>query len=116
MTFFDDFSGSALNTSKWTFDNEWGCCGLSSESDLMNGGGVSVANGVLSLKAEQGVTPSGRAWQSAETATKGHFSQMYGNFQARMRWTKGDGLWPAFWLLQSNAAGRRPELDVMEAY
>ena len=23
----------------------------------------------------------------------------FGYFEARMRWTKGDGSWPAFWLL-----------------
>jgi beta-glucanase (GH16 family) len=116
VTFWDDFGGSAPDSSKWSFDGEWGCCGLSKESDLMNGGGVSVANGIMTLSASRGSTPSGRAWRSSEIATKGHFSQLYGNFQARMRWTKGDGLWPAFWLLQSNASGRRPELDVMEAY
>lgn len=116
VTFWDDFDGSAPDPSKWSYDNEWGCCGLSKESDLMNGDGVSVANGVITLAASRGSTPSGRAWRSSETATKGHFSQLYGNFQARMRWTKGDGLWPAFWLLQSNASGRRPELDIMEAY
>jgi beta-glucanase (GH16 family) len=116
VTFWDDFDGTAPDPSKWSYDSEWGCCGLSSESDLMNGGGVTVANGVMTLRAERGSTPSGREWRSAETATKGHFAQLYGNFQARMRWDTGDGLWPAFWLLQSDASGRRPELDVMEAY
>ena len=116
VTFWDDFDGSAPDPSKWSYDSEWGCCGLSKESDLMDGAGVSVANGIMTLSASRGSTPSGREWRSSETATKGHFSQLYGNFQARMRWTKGDGLWPAFWLLQSNASGRRPELDIMEAY
>lgn len=116
VTFWDDFDGTTPDPTKWSFDTEWGCCGLSKESDLMHGGGVSVADGIMTLAASRGSTPSGLDWRSSETATKGHFSQLYGTFQARMRWSKGDGLWPAFWLLQSNASGRRPELDVIEAY
>jgi beta-glucanase (GH16 family) len=50
----------------------------------------------------------------------------YGYFEARMKWTKGNGAWPAFWLL-SNAWARRgaddcslgvraAEIDVFEGY
>jgi len=115
-TLFDDFDGTAVDGTKWEYNDEWGCCGLSSESDLMDGAGVSVANGVMTLTAERGSTPSGRAWRSAVISTKGHFSQRYGVFQARMKWTKGNGLWAAFWLLQADADGRRPEIDILEAY
>lgn len=41
------------------------------------------------------------------------YSQRYGYFEARMKFAKGRGLWPAFWLLPAD--GRwPPENDVME--
>lgn len=111
-TFEDNF----VDGSKWAFDSEWGSGGLSTESDLMNGGNVTVANGIIALRVARGATPSGRPWQSAERATKGTFSQLYGIFQARIRYPKGQGFWPAFWLLDATSSGRRPELDIVEAY
>jgi beta-glucanase (GH16 family) len=45
----------------------------------------------------------------------------YGYFEARMKWTKGDGAWPAFWLYsyqhaidKSQCTTRAGEIDVME--
>ena len=115
-TFLDDFDGTAIDETKWELNNEWGCCGLSKESDLMSGSGVSVSDGVMTLVAERGSTPSGRAWRSAVVSTRDHFAQLYGVFRARMKWSRGNGLWPAFWLLQAGGAGPRPELDIVEAY
>lgn len=77
---------------------------------------MTVGGGILQLRAQRGPTRSGRKWQSALITTRGLFSQRYGVFQARMRWTKGSGLWPAFWLLEANATGPRPELDLVEDY
>lgn len=108
--FLPDESGA------WTFDTEWGCCGLSAESDLMSGGGVSFNASGMALRVERGTTPSGRPWRSAERATKGTFQQLYGIFQARIKYPKGQGFWPAFWLLDATREGRRAEIDVMEAY
>jgi hypothetical protein len=34
-----------------------------------------------------------------ETASAGQFAQRYGYFAARMRFPKGQGMWPAWWLL-----------------
>ncbi len=50
--------------------------------------------------------------------TKGLFSQTYGRFEARIKIPKGQGMWPAFWMLGSDidtnpwpACG---EIDIME--
>ncbi len=50
--------------------------------------------------------------------TKGLFSQQYGRFEARIQIPKGQGMWPAFWMLGNNidtagwpACG---EIDIME--
>jgi beta-glucanase (GH16 family) len=115
-TFADDFDGNQLDKTRWETDGEWGCCGLSTESDHLAGKTVTVSDGILHLRAQRGPTKSGRKWQSALVTTRGLFSQRYGVFQARMRWTKGSGLWPAFWLLEADATGPRPELDLVEDY
>ncbi|MGO4209291.1 family 16 glycosylhydrolase [Terriglobus sp. 2YAB30_2] len=59
-----------------------------------------------------------REYTSARLQTKGKFAQKYGRFEARIRIPKGQGMWPAFWLLGSDidAAGWPAcgEIDVME--
>jgi beta-glucanase (GH16 family) len=55
---------------------------------------------------------------SARLITKGTFAQAYGRFEARIRLPRGQGIWPAFWLLGDDidavgwpACG---EIDIME--
>lgn len=57
-------------------------------------------------------------YTSARLKTVGLFTQTYGRFEARIRIPRGQGLWPAFWMLGSNvdAVGwpQSGEIDVME--
>jgi beta-glucanase (GH16 family) len=57
-------------------------------------------------------------YTSARIKTKGLFSQTYGRFEARVRIPRGQGLWPAFWMLGDNidAVGwpQSGEIDIME--
>lgn len=58
---------------------------------------IFVQNGVLNL-----VSRRSQGYQDITVSTEGGtnptvFKQGY--FEARMRWTKGNGAWPAFWLL-----------------
>jgi beta-glucanase (GH16 family) len=59
-----------------------------------------------------------REYTSARLQTKGKFEQKYGRFEARIRIPKGQGMWPAFWLLgfDIDAVGWPAcgEIDVME--
>jgi hypothetical protein len=77
---------------------------------------VSAANGFCTITAERRSTPSGRAYASAALSTYGTFSQKYGAFEARIRYPKGAGVWPAFWLLNGPPSGTLPEVDIFEAY
>ena len=59
-----------------------------------------------------------REYTSARLKTQGRFEQAYGRFEARIKIPRGQGIWPAFWLLGADipTAGwpRCGEIDVME--
>jgi beta-glucanase (GH16 family) len=76
------------------------------------------SNGVLTITASP--TPSWLASQvnsysyiSGELNTYHSFSQTYGYFEMRAQLAKGQGFWPAFWLMPENGSWP-PELDVAE--
>ena len=106
LTFRDDFNGSQLDTTKWN-DHIW-----YDESARTDDYGVS--NGML------------RIWPQADDngefkrrilTTQNKFSQAYGYFEMEASLPVGRGVWPAFWLLNSDdPANGEPELDIMEAY
>ena len=56
-------------------------------------GAVSVSGGNLFLKARRT-----DGYANVTATTYGHRAFRHGYFEARMRWTKGNGAWPAFWL------------------
>ncbi|MFI1970146.1 hydrolase [Streptomyces cinnamoneus] len=55
---------------------------------------------------------------SGRMTTKGRYARAYGRFEARIRVPRGQGLWPAFWMLGANSDKVRwpgnGEIDVME--
>jgi beta-glucanase (GH16 family) len=78
----------------------------------------SVAGSILTItaaKADLAVVPliNGYQYTSGHLNTFHSFNQVYGYFEARMQLPKGQGLWPAFWLLPQSMAWP-PEIDGME--
>ncbi|MDB5663345.1 MAG: glycoside hydrolase, family 16 [Sphingomonas bacterium] len=55
------------------------------------------------------------AYTSGLISTRGSFTQRYGYFETRARWSAGKGLWPAFWMLPEGG-GWPPEIDILEAH
>jgi beta-glucanase (GH16 family) len=120
LVWSDEFSGpknAAPDPTKWTFDlgaNGWGNRELeeyrnSVENSFQDG------EGNLVIRAQR--TPSG-GYTSARLKTKRIFSFTYGKVEARIRLPRGQGIWPAFWMLGADidtvswpACG---EIDVME--
>jgi len=57
-------------------------------------------------------------YTSTRLKTKGLFAQKYGRFEARIKIPRGQGLWPAFWMLGDNIDSigwpGSGEIDIME--
>jgi beta-glucanase (GH16 family) len=124
---FDGPSGSSFDATKWVAElggNGWGnqereYYTTRPENIALDGSGHLV----ITARAEPANTTDS-CWYgtcrytSARIKTKGLFAQTYGRFEARIRIPRGQGLWPAFWMLGDNidAVGwpKSGEIDIME--
>jgi len=78
--------------------------------------------GNLVIKAIQekytGTDGVSRDYTSARLKTEGKFAQKYGRFEARIKIPRGQGIWPAFWMLGDDIAKKGwpkcGEIDIME--
>jgi beta-glucanase (GH16 family) len=77
-------------------------------------------NLVITAKKEDYSSPDGLShpYTSARIETKGRFQQKYGRMEARIKLPKGQGIWPAFWMMGNNfdTVGWPDcgEIDIME--
>jgi beta-glucanase (GH16 family) len=110
LVWSDEFSGadgSAPDATKWAIQTGGGGWGNNElESYTARPANVQVAGGNLVITANKedytGADGIARHYTSARLQTKGLFSQQYGRFEARIKIPKGQGMWPAFWMLGNN--------------
>jgi beta-glucanase (GH16 family) len=116
----DEFNGSSLNTTNWTFDigngsGGWGNNEL--EYYTSRPQNVYVTNGLLHIAAQK-ESYSGFNYTSAKLKSSGLFSQKYGRFEFYARLPQGQGYWPALWMMPQNSVyggwAASGEIDVME--
>lgn len=126
LVWSDDFSGAAGTTpdaAKWKFDigvgpnnDGWGNAELQYYTNRPVNASLD-GNGNLAITAKKEVY-AGSAFTSARIKTAGLFSQAYGRFEANIKTPWGPGIWPAFWLIGSNADTvgwpQCGEIDIME--
>ncbi|HXC98257.1 MAG TPA: glycoside hydrolase family 16 protein [Verrucomicrobiae bacterium] len=115
---FDQPDGSAPDPAKWGYDtggNGWGNKELEYYTARTNN--ARIEDGKLVIEALQ-ENFQGKKFTSARLLTKDKWSWTYGRFEARIKIPRGQGVWPAFWLLSTNigsvgwpACG---EIDIME--
>ena len=124
---FDGQKGATFDHAKWVADTGGGGFGnqerefytTRTENVALDGDGHLV----ITALAEPAST-SYRCWYgscrytSARLKTQGLFPWTYGRFEARIRLPRGQGVWPAFWMLGADidtvgwpACG---EIDIME--
>lgn len=111
----DDFSGPALDRSKWQRCPEWprqgGHCEWNNRNSFVDGKG----NLILTI------VKNGRKIQAGAVRTKGLFECRYGYFEIRCRVPVIKGGWCAFWMMPANGMpegdrGREgTEIDIFES-
>jgi beta-glucanase (GH16 family) len=126
LTWSDEFNGpdhSRPDPAKWHFSiggNGWGNRELEYYTDRQENSFLRGGNLVIRAMNERFTGPDRvtRDYTSARLTTKGLFAQAYGRFEARIKIPRGQGMWPAFWLL-GDTSGAAPwpacgEIDIME--
>lgn len=118
----DEFEAAAktpIDASKWVHDvggDGWGNEQLEFNTDRVDNAHHD-GDGHLAIVARK-ETYRGRAYTSARINTQGRFSRQYGRIEARIRLPRGQGIWPAFWMLGGDfATAGWPdcgEIDIME--
>lgn len=129
LVFSDEFDHSSIDSTKWNTSYRWG-------SDLIiNNEAQYYVNSLQN--PDFGVTPfklnsdtltiqatrtpdwlrsaaQGQPYLSGAMTTFNKFRMTYGYVEMRAKLPRGQGLWPAFWLLHQSDHQERPEIDVVE--
>ena len=121
---FDGAAGATFDRTRWTADTGGNGFG-NQEREFYTTNTENVAldgNGHLVITAR--VDSSHTCWYgtcrytSARLKTQGLYAHAYGRFEARIKIPRGQGLWPAWWMLGANigSAGwpQCGEIDIME--
>ncbi len=116
LVWSDEFDGSSLNTSNWTCEIGGGGWG-NNELQYYRAENATVSGGVLTITAKR-ESYGGYAYTSARLKTQNKRTWTYGRVEARLLVPKGQGLWPAFWMLGNNISSVSwpacGEIDIME--
>jgi beta-glucanase (GH16 family) len=98
----DEFNGTELDMTKWSYDlgaGGWGNDEL--QGYTSNRENLMVANGMLVIQAQRNSNDY-IPFSSARIHTLNKFSFRYGKLVIRMKLPYGLGIWPAFWMMGTN--------------
>lgn len=111
LTFSDEFSGSTLDSSKWSYRQ------LGPRRGAINTeNAVSVGGGLLTIKTYT----DGGVHYTGMIGSQGKFEQTFGYYEARMKFHSTPGQWSAFWLqsptygVLGDPASAGTEIDIVE--
>jgi len=132
----DEFSGSSIDTGKWSLEqNCWGGGNDELQCYTANPANAYVADGLLHIVARKEsfsgpavpedsadyltLPAKTRPFTSARLRSKNKGDWRYGRFEVRAKLPRGQGSWPAIWMLPTDQVyGAWPlsgEIDIMEA-
>ena len=138
LVWSDEFDGDALDVNKWV--HEVNCFGGGNNEQQCytdRPENTQVADGILSIIAREESFSGPATWEiypgydpddmsatqpytSGRIVTRGKYSVRYGRIEMRARLPKGQGVWPAFWMLSDDDAyGGWPlsgEIDIVEGF
>jgi beta-glucanase (GH16 family) len=123
LVWSDEFNLAQLDPKTWYFESgdgsQYGIPGWgNNELQWYLPDSAELRNGHLVITARK-ESRQGKDYTSARINTRDRFAFRYGRIEARMKLPKGQGLWPAFWLLPQDSAygtwAASGEIDIVEA-
>ena len=116
LVWSDEFDGNAVNEGNWSYQtggSGWG----NNELQYYRPQNATVESGVLKITARE-QKYRGKNYTSTRMRTLNKADFTYGHFEARIKMTTGQGIWPAFWMMPTDDVyGGWPksgEIDIME--
>ena len=118
LAWADEFDGTSLNEKYWNYEigngsNGWG----NNELEYYKKENTSVKNGYLIIQAKQ-ESAGNQIYTSSRLTTQNKFNFKYGRVDIRAALPKGQGIWPALWMLGKNIPQvnwpKCGEIDIME--
>lgn len=116
----EEFSGSSIDPNEWNYEigngsGGWGNNELEYYTNSTNNAFVSNGNLIIEARKE---SINGFNYSSARLTTQNKKAFTYGRVDIRAKLPRGQGVWPALWMLGSdiNTAGwpASGEIDIME--
>ncbi|MGD0735912.1 MAG: glycoside hydrolase family 16 protein [Terracidiphilus sp.] len=126
LVWSDEFNGpdgAMPDPGKWTAvrnGSGYGNRELEYYTDRTSNLHLEKGNLVITARKENYTGADGvqKEYTSARLETAGHFEEKYGRVEARIKIPKGQGVWPAFWMLGTDYASTGwpdcGEIDIME--
>ena len=121
LVWSDEFNAETLNTNNWSYDVGDGCpnCGWGNNElqYYTSGENLTFSEGKMIIEGRKEQT-QGKNYTSTRLLSLGKKEFKFGRVDIRAKLPKGQGIWPAFWMLGANfksvgwpACG---EIDIME--
>ncbi|PKP39202.1 MAG: glycoside hydrolase [Bacteroidetes bacterium HGW-Bacteroidetes-15] len=114
----DEFDGTTINSSNWVFEIGTGNSGWgNNELQYYRQENAWIEEGVLTIEARK-ENYSGSNYTSSRMKTQNKLSFQYGRIDIRALLPKGQGIWPALWMLGNSITSvgwpQCGEIDIME--
>nr|WP_283094452.1 carbohydrate binding domain-containing protein [Paenibacillus sp. ATY16] len=131
MVWNDEFDGSGsnldtngVNLDKWGYQlgtgSQYGLDGWgNNEQQSYEADNMKVEDGKLVITAKKEANSNNKPYTSGRIFTQNTFTKAYGKFEAKLKLPKGQGFWPAFWMMPATSEygtwASSGEIDIMEA-
>lgn len=122
LVWADEFDGTSLNLSNWSYqimgdggNSEWQYYTSRPQNSWVSGGYLTIqAN-----KEDYWANNRTYHYTSARLRTAGKQDFLYGKLEGRIKVPKGQGIWPAFWMMPTDSVyggwAASGEIDIMES-
>ena len=114
LVWAEEFDGTTLNSEYWNIEQGGGGWGNQEKQYYTDRAeNIRVKNGCLEIEARK-EQYGNNEYTSARINTKKKKDFAYGKFEARIKFPKGGGTWPAFWMLGYGSWPTCGEIDIVE--